>query len=231
MKIIGLIGGMSPESSVLYYELVNKFTQERLGGAHSAKCILYSVDFAEIQELQHKGDWDTLDHRMASAAKSLEKSGAELILLCTNTMHLCSEAIKASISIPFLHIAEATGRQVVSKKIKKVALLGTKFTMEKDFYRSLLRNQFDLEVIVPNEPEREVIHTSIYEELVRGQFLETSRERFKEIIKNLEYQGAEGVILGCTEIPMLISEEDVDIPVFNTTMIHAKIAVDWAIGQ
>ena len=226
MKIIGLIGGMSPESSVLYYEFLNRITKERLGGTHSARCILYSLDFAEVQALQHEGDWNTLGEMMAAAAISLEKGGADLILLCTNTMHLCSEAITQNTSIPFLHIAEATAKQVTKQKIKKVGLLGTRFTMEKDFYHAVLRNQYDLEVVVPNEPERKIVHEIIYKELVNGQILDTSREKIKGIIRNLEELGAEGTILGCTEIPMLISSKDAATPI----LIPREYMLKWQLN-
>ena len=229
MKTIGLIGGMSWESSAVYYELINKKVKEILGGFHSCKSIMLTVDFAEIEKLQHQGDWDALDKMMADAAKSLELAGADIVVLCTNTMHLCSEAIKQSISIPFLHIAEATAQEIKKQGIKKVALLGTKFTMEKDFYKSILINDFNIEVLIPTEEERAVVHNVIYNELVHGVIKDSSREQYKKIINNLAQQGAEGVILGCTEIPLLISQSDVNIPVFDTTKIHAEKAVEWAL--
>ena len=187
------------------------------------------VDFAEIEKLQHLDEWETLDKMMAAPAKQLEAAGADIIVLCTNTMHLCTPAILESISIPFLHIAEATGMEIVSKNLKKVALLGTKFTMEKDFYKAYIFNKFGIEVIIPTEEEREHIHRIIYQELVFGKFKNESRETYKQIIGNLEQRGAEGVILGCTEIPLLISDSDVNIPTFDTTTIHAEKAVEWAL--
>lgn len=229
MKTIGLIGGMSWESSAVYYNLVNKKVKEKLGGFHSCKSIMLSVDFAEIEKLQHNDDWETLDKMIADAAKQLEAAGAEIVILCTNTMHLCTPAILENISIPFLHIAEATGLEIVSKNLKKVALLGTKFTMEKDFYKKYINDNFNVEVIVPNEKERAEIHRIIYEELVQGEIKNESRETYKQIIAKLEKQGAEGVILGCTEIPLLISKSDVNIPIFDTTTIHAEKAVEWAL--
>lgn len=229
MKTIGLIGGMSWESSAVYYDLINKKVRELLGGFHSCKSIMLTVDFDKIQELQHLGDWDTLDKMMIESAQQLEKAGADIIVLCTNTMHLCSPAMIANISIPFLHIAEATGMEIVSQKLKKIALLGTKFTMEKDFYKGYLADKFDIETIIPTDQEREQIHNIIYQELVHGTFKDESRQVYKDIIKNLEHRGAEGVILGCTEIPLLISESDVDIPIFDTTTIHAERAVEWAL--
>ncbi len=229
MKTIGLIGGMSWESSAVYYELINKKVRDVLGGFHSCKSVMITVDFAEIEKLQHQNEWELLDSMMVESAKQLELAGADIVVLCTNTMHLCSEAIIKNISIPFLHIAEATGLEIKSKNLKKVGLLGTKFTMEKDFYKEYILNSFGIEVIIPSDEEREQVHSIIYQELVQGIIADESREIYKQIIKNLEKNGAEGVILGCTEIPLLISENDVDIPVFDTTTIHAKKAVKWAL--
>lgn len=228
MKTIGLIGGMSWESSIVYYELINRKAKELLGGHHSCKSLMYTVDFDEIVKLQHAEKWEELDKIMADAAKRLEKGGADFVVLCTNTMHLCSQAITDSISIPFLHIAEAAGMEITKQSLKKIGLLGTKFTMEKDFYKQVLTDKFGIEVIIPNEQEREKVHKIIYGELVHGIIKDGSREVYKTIIKNLENSGAEGVILGCTEIPLLISDSDVNIPVFDTTRIHAKKAVEWA---
>lgn len=229
MKTIGLIGGMSWESSIVYYKLINKKVNEMLGGFHSSKCIMYSVDFAEIAKLQHEDKWAELDIMMIEAAKCLENAGSDIIVLCTNTMHLSSKVIKENISIPFFHISEAVGEEIVNCKFKKVGLLGTRFTMEKEFYKEILTNQFGIEVIIPTLEEREVVHKIIYEELVHGQIKAESREAYKEIIENLKKKGAEGVILGCTEIPLLISSKDVSIPVFDTTKIHAEKAVEWAL--
>lgn len=228
MKTIGLIGGMSWESSAVYYELINKRVKEILGGFHSAKCVLLSVDFADIEKLQYNDDWEGLNKLMVKSAQQVENSGADLLILCTNTMHLCSDAMTKNISIPFLHIAEATGEKIREKKLKKIALLGTKFTMEKDFYKDILAT-FGIDVIIPNAVDREMIHQVIYKELVLGQTDNNSREAFKRVIKDLETQGAEGVILGCTEIPLLIKQKDVDIPIFDTTKIHAESAVDMAL--
>ena len=229
MKTIGLIGGMSWESSKLYYELINQKVKRALGGFHSCKSILYTVQFDEIHRLQGEGNWEQLDAIMVDAAQNLEKAGADIILICANTMHLCSEAIINSVDIPLLHIAEATGQAIEAKNLKKVALLGTKFTMEKDFYKDLLTNQFGMEVLIPTAAERDYIHEIIYGELVQGKFTTESREGYKKIIENLAEKGAEGVILGCTEIPLLISPTDVTIPTFNTTKIHAEKAVEWAL--
>ena len=231
MKTIGLIGGMSWESSIVYYELINKKVRELLGGHHSCQSLMYTVDFDHIVKLQHADKWSELDFIMSDAAKRLEDGGADIVVLCTNTMHLCSEAIKRSISIPFLHIAETTGMEIMSKSISKVGLLGTRFTMEKDFYKKVLADMFGIEVMIPSEEDMEIIHQIIYKELVHGQIKNESRVAYKNIIKNLENQGAEGVILGCTEIPLLISESDVDIPTFDTTTIHAEKAVEWAINN
>jgi aspartate racemase len=229
MKTIGLIGGMSWESSAVYYSIINRKVREILGGFHCAKSIMVTVEFAEIQRLQHAEDWKALDEIMVKAAKQLEAAGADFVVLGTNTMHLCSPAIIQNISIPFLHIAEATGLKIAEMGLKKVALMGTRFTMEKDFYKTHIFNRFGIEVIIPTETEREQIHNTIYRELVQGLIKDDSRKKFQQIIGNLEKRGAEGVILGCTEIPSLISQPDVKIPVFDTTAIHAEKAVEWAL--
>ena len=230
MKNIGLIGGMSWESSAVYYELINESIREKLGGFHSAKSIMVSVDFAEIEEMQHRDDWEGLNKKMVAAAQQLEKAGADLFILCTNTMHLCSEEMIKNTSIPFLHIAKVTADAIVAKKLKKIALLGTKFTMEKDFYKQILA-EHDIEVLIPNEADRQIVHQVIYQELVQGIITEQSKREYQRIIKTLERNGAEGVILGCTEIPLLIKENDVDIPIFDTTKIHAESAVDFALAK
>jgi aspartate racemase len=229
MKTIGLIGGMSWESSAVYYNIINRKTNELLGGYHCAKSIMVTVDFSKIQELQFSEDWKSLEEIMIKSAKQLEAAGADFVILCTNTMHLCIPAIIDNISIPFLHIAEATGMKIAETGLKKVALMGTKFTMEKDFYKTYIFNKFGIEVIIPDKNDREIIHNTIYNELVQGVIKEESRLKFQQIIGNLEKRGAEGVILGCTEIPSLISKSDVSIPVFDTTTIHAEKAVEWAL--
>lgn len=231
MKTIGLIGGMSWESTKIYYELINKKIQQLMGGFHSAKIILNSVDFAEVEKLQHEEKWTDLCRMMSETAHNLEKFGADIILLCTNTMHLCSDSITRNISVPFLHIAEATGEVISAQKISKVGLLGTRFTMENDFYKTVLNQKFGVEVIVPEEPERVLVHQIIYKELVHGVIKNESREKIKSIIRNLQKNGAGGVILGCTEIPLLISEKDTEIPVFDTTKIHAHAATLMAIEK
>ncbi len=230
MKKIGLIGGMSWESSLLYYQIINEKVREKLGGFHSSKCILESVDFAEIEKLQHKNDWKELNKIMSESAKNLENAQADIIVLCTNTMHLCSDKIIKNINIPFLHIAEATGEKIIEKGIDKVLLLGTKFTMEKEFFKNILHNNFGIEVIIPNKDDRETIHNVIYEELVRGKLKHQSKEKFRQIISDSIKIGAKGVILGCTEISLLIQNKDVDIPVFDTTRIHAESAVEFALN-
>ena len=220
---------MSWESSVVYYQLVNKRVRELLGGDYSCKSVMYTVDFDEIVKLQHKEEWGKLDTLMADAAVRCQKAGADIIVLCTNTMHLCKDAIEKSISVPFLHIAHATAEAISLYGLTKVALLGTKFTMEKDFYKREIEENYDIKVIVPDSGDRDIIHGIIYQELIKGIISEESRDRFKVIINSLKEQGAEGVILGCTEIPLLIREGDVDIPIFDTTKIHAYKAVDFAI--
>jgi len=229
MKTIGLIGGMSWESSKLYYEFLNTKTKDILGGSHSAKCIMVSVDFAEIERLTFKGDWNSIGEIMKQAAQQLEKAGADIILLCTNTIHLVSHYISENVSIPFMHIATTTGESIKKLDLKKVALLGTKFTMEKDFYTKILEHDFGLEILIPDTDGRQVVHDIIYNELVKGQFTKYSKQKVIEIIKELQSQGAQGVILGCTELPILVSELDVDIPIFDTGKIHAYKAIEWSL--
>ena len=227
MKKIGLIGGMSWESTLLYYKLLNEKVKKLKGGFHSANCVIESVDFAEIAALQAKDDWDALDELMKTRARALESSGAEIILICANTMHLSVPAIEKSSKIPVLHIAEVTASEIKKAKLKKVALLGTKFTMEKDFFRNILKDK-GISVIVPDLKGRNQVHDIIYTELVNGIVTDKSKKAYVSIIENLMAQGAEGVILGCTEIPLLIKPEDIDIPLFNTTKIHAEKAVEIA---
>ncbi len=231
MKTIGLIGGMSWESSKLYYEFLNRKAKEVLGGSHSARCIMVSVDFADIERFTFKEDWNAIGELMKHAALQLERAGADIILLCTNTIHLVSHYITENVNIPFMHIATATGESIKKTGLKKVALLGTKFTMEKDFYTNTLVNDFGLEVIIPDTNGRQVVHDIIYNELVNGLFTNASKQKVIEIIKELQSQGAHGVILGCTELPILISELDVDIPIFDTGKIHAYSAIEWSINN
>lgn len=223
MKTIGLIGGITPQSTIMYYQVLNNLASKEYGDKHSAKVIINSVDFGEISKLQSEGKWDVLDGIMANAAKSLENAGATSILICANTMHLTIEAIRKVVQIPVIHIAKATGEQILEKKISKVALLGTKYTMEKTFYIDVLKSM-GIEVIIPEKTDREIVHTIIYDELSKGVLKATSKEAYITIINKLEKKGAEGIILGCTEIPLLIQQEDVSIPVFDTTTIHATKA-------
>lgn len=230
MKVIGLIGGMSWESSTIYYKLLNNRVKQVRGGFASCKCLMYSVDFEEIEILQRQEDWDTLDTLMADAATRLYKGGADLIVLCTNTMHVSSEAIMKAAPIPFLHIADALGPNIKKKNLKTVGLLGTNFTMEKDFYKKLLLEKYGVQTIIPNPKSREEVHRIIYEELVKGKFNPESKSTLIDIMGDLQGEGAEGIILGCTEIPLLISPEDVDVPTFDTTTLHVEAAVSWALS-
>ena len=225
MKTIGLIGGMSWQSSKFYYEYLNQIVAKQLGGTHSAKILMSSVDFSEIEKWSFDDDWEMIGKSMAVEAKRLEEAGADIIILGTNTIHLVAHYIEEAISIPFLHIAKATGEAIVGKKLKKVALLGTQFTMEKDFYTKILTMDYGLEVIVPSSEERGYLQDLIYGELVKGIFTNNAKDRCLEIIEDLKSQGAEGVILGCTELPILIPDADVSIPTFDTTMIHSLAAV------
>lgn len=231
MKTIGLIGGMSWESTLEYYRIINETTKLKLGGLHSSKCIMYSVDFQEIEELQHQNKWDELTDIMVNAAQKLKDGGADFIIICTNTMHKMASDIENNIGIKLLHIAEATGNQIIKREMKKVGLLGTKFTMEGNFYKDVLKDKFDIDVVIPDEDEREVIHEIIYEELCRGEIDDSSREKYIRIIESLTLKGAEGIVLGCTEIPLLIKQKDVSIPIFDTTTIHAISAVEFALEQ
>ena len=230
MKTIGLIGGITWQSTILYYQVLNRLAAERQGGQHSAKCIINSVDFEEIKQLQHKGRWDLLNDMMSEAGRNLEKAGATCILICANTMHLTIEAVRANVSIPVIHIAEATSEKIQEKKIKTIALLGTKYTMEKDFYKDVL-SSFGIKTLIPNAEDREEINRVIYEELPFGMLKPSSKKAYIEVIKRLQQEGAEGVILGCTEIPLLIKQADVSIPVFDTTTIHATKAMDFALAD
>ena len=231
MKTIGLIGGMSWESSIEYYRIINQSVREKLGGVHSAKSVMLSVDFAEIEPLQHQGKWEETGKILVESAQSLEKSGADFIVLCTNTMHKVAGEIEASIQIPFLHIVDATGQKIQNSRIGKVGLLGTRFTMEEDFYKSRLAGRYGLEVIVPNARQREIVHRVIFDELVKGEIRRESREQYVEIIEGLARDGAEGVILGCTEIGILVHEGDCRVPLFDTTRIHAEAAVEYALAE
>ena len=230
MKTIGLIGGMSWESSAVYYQLLNQQVREQLGGQQSCACLLYSVDFAEIAELQHQNRWDLLSLRMVEAAQRLEFGGADLIVLCTNTMHKLAETIEQSIKVPFVHIVDATGDAVRQRSCHKVGLLGTKFTMEEPFFKDRLQHRFSVETLIPTEADRAVIHRVIYEELVQGVIQDASRQQYVQIMKRLVAVGAEGIILGCTEIGLLITQADCSVPIFDTTHLHARSAVGLALS-
>jgi aspartate racemase len=230
MRTLGLLGGMSWESTLPYYRIINERVRERLGGLHSAKLVLYSVDFAEIEQLQHIGDWDTAGHALAHAAQALERAGAEALVICTNTMHSVLATIEAAIGIPVLHIADATARLVRAQGVGKVGLLGTRFTMEQDFYRGRLERNM-LDVVVPDADERADVHRIIYDELCQGVIRDASRARLQHIMRALVANGAQGVILGCTEIGLLVGAADTSVPVFDTTRIHAEYAADWALGN
>ena len=228
MKTIGLIGGMSWESSSEYYRILNEEVKQRLGGLHSAKCILFSVDFEEIEICQRNGEWGKAAQILTDAARSLELAGADFIVICTNTMHKVANEIQSGIGIPLLHIADVTAQQVLLSGIKTIGLLGTRYTMEQDFYKSRLEAQ-GIKILVPNESDRVVVNTVIYDELCLGQILDESRARYKRIIQDLIERGASGIILGCTEIGLLVKAQDSTVPLFDTTLLHAKGAVNLAL--
>lgn len=225
MKTIGLIGGMSWESTVTYYRVINEEIKKRLGGFHSGKILLYSVDFDEIEKCQMSGEWEKSGEILADAAKRLEKAGADFIVICTNTMHKVFGQVQAAVKIPVLHIAETTAEIMKKDKITKTGLLGTKFTMEQDFYKSVLAEN-GIEAVVPDEDGRKTVNDVIYNELCMGQIKESSKKQFLEIIEKLRDQGAQAVILGCTEIGLLVEQKDVDIPVYDTALIHAEVAAE-----
>ena len=223
---------MSWESSLEYYRIINETIRDRLGGLHSAKCILYSLDFQEIEILQQEGKWDELTKIMIESAQNLEKAGANMVLICTNTMHKMANEVQNAIQIPLLHIADAAAEKVKEKNLKKVGLLGTKYTMEQEFYKGRIKEKYNIDVIIPDTAdERETVHNVIFDELCLGQIKDESREKYKKIIKNLAKNGAEGIILGCTEIPLLINQKDFTIPIFDTALIHCISAVDYALNK
>ncbi len=230
MKTIGLIGGMSWESSYEYYRIINETVNERLGGVHSAKSIIYSVDFAEIEALQHQGRWHEATQCMVDAAQRVERGGADFLVICTNTMHKMADEVQANVSIPMLHIADATAEKIQEQSLKEIGLLGTRFTMEEDFYRGRLARRHNLHVLVPSERDREVVHRVIYDELVVGKTNPASKAQYVQIIDSLVRQGAQGIVLGCTEIGLLIQQPDIKVPLFDTTRIHAVAAVDYALS-
>jgi aspartate racemase len=229
MKTIGLIGGMSWESTAEYYRLINEGVKQRLGGLHSAKCLLLSVDFAEVEEQQRLGRWDEAGALMAAAASRLERGGADCVVLCTNTMHKLAGWIEEAVSIPFLHIADAAARRVRAAGLRRIGLLGTRFTMEEDFYTARLQ-QAGLEVLIPPSPARALVNTVIYDELCLGQIRAESRQAYAGIIYDMAAAGAEGILLGCTEIGLLVKSKDSPVPLFDTTLIHAEAALDFALG-
>lgn len=230
MKTIGLLGGMSWESTAGYYRVINEGVKHALGGLHSAKIAMYSVDFDTIEKLQHQGDWDATAKILSDAAMNVERAGADFLLICTNTMHKVAPQIEAMINIPLLHIADATAQVLVANGIKKVGLLGTAFTMEQAFYKGRLKDHYGLTVIVPDDADRKTIHDVIYQELCLGKVIPGSKIKYLNIIQSLAEQGAEAVILGCTEIGMLVNQSDTEIPLLDTTSIHAQKAVEWAIS-
>ena len=229
VRTIGLLGGMSWESSIEYERIINGAVREALGGLHSASLLIRSYDFAEIERLQAEGEWDAAAAVLASDARRLQDAGAGLIVLCTNTMHRCAEAIEAAIDVPFLHLADATARAVIEAGVEQVALLGTRYTMEQDFYRSRLERH-GLAVIVPDEPDRTLVHDVIYDELVQGVVSPVSQAGYLDVIGRLVERGAQGVIAGCTEIELLVGPGDVDVPYFPTTSLHARAAAGWALA-
>lgn len=228
MKTMGLIGGMSWESTIPYYRVINETVKARLGGFHSAKLVLYSVDFYEIERLQHSGDWTEAGRLLARAARSLQAAGADFVVLCTNTMHKVADAIERAVDIPLLHIVDPTAEEIKHRHLKTVGLLGTRFTMEQEFYTDRLR-EHGIDVVVPNQVDREIVHRVIFDELCLGQSLDASRTEYRRIIQQLIERGAQGVILGCTEISLLIGAADSPVPIFDTTSIHARKAVEWAL--
>lgn len=230
LKPIGLLGGMSWQSTVHYYELVNQLVQARRGGHHSARCVVHSVDFGEVEPLQRAGRWDDLGRMLNDAARALERGGADVVVLCANTMHKVADAMMADVRIPLIHIADATAERVRLAGLRRVGLLGTRYTMEQDFYTRRLSERHGLEVIVPEGEDRDEVNRVIFEELVLGKVEPASRARYQEIVARLAKAGAQGVIAGCTEIGMLLSQDDVKVPLFDTTRIHATAAVEWALA-
>lgn len=229
MKTLGLIGGMSWESTVPYYRMINEHVKQQLGGLHSAKLFLYSVDFYEIEKLQMAGDWQQAGEILGNAANALARAGAEVIVVCTNTMHKVADDIERIGGLPLLHIADATAEKIKGQGLRKIGLLGTRFTMEQDFYRGRLQDIHEIEVVTPDEADRAIVHRIIYEELCLGIVNDASREEYRQIIAKLELQGVEGIILGCTEITLLVGAEDASVPVFDTTAIHALAAAEFSL--
>ncbi|MEO1287274.1 MAG: aspartate/glutamate racemase family protein [Chloroflexota bacterium] len=232
MKTIGLIGGLSWESSIEYYRIINETVRERMGGLHSADCLMYSFDFAEIEALQMASDWETATHRMIAVARQLERGGADCIVICSNTMHRMADDVQNAVDIDLIHIADATANAIKSQGIQQIGLLGTRFTMEQDFYKGRLVKQHHLDVIIPDDAGRTIVHDIIYEELVIGEVHDKSRSAYQTVMQNMIDNGAQGIILGCTEIELLISRfEHRPVPTFPTTYLHALAAVDWALDS
>lgn len=229
-KIIGLIGGMSWESSAEYYRIINELVRERLGGLRSAQCLMWSFDFAEIEALQSAGRWDDATQEMIKAAQRLERGGADFVVICTNTMHRMADDVQAAINIPLLHIADPTAERMKKAGLSKVGLLGTAFTMEQDFYKGRLINKHGFDVLLPDDDDRKIVHQIIYDELVQGIVNESSRQTYREIIDRLVARGAQAIILGCTEIMLLIKQSDSPVPVYDTTAIHAEAAVEHSLA-
>jgi len=229
-QVIGLIGGMSWESSAEYYRIINEAVRDRLGGLRSARCLMWSFDFGEIEALQHAGRWDDSAALLADAARRLERGGADFFLICTNTMHRVADQVQAAVGIPLLHIADPTAERIVAAGFRRICLLGTAFTMEQEFYKGRLFQRFGLEVLVPGADDRAAVHRVIYDELVQGRVVPASRDAYRAVIARLVERGAEAVILGCTEIMLLVRPEDSPVPVFDTTRIHAEAAVDRALA-
>lgn len=230
MKTIGMIGGMSWESSAEYYRIINEEVHQRLGGVHSAKCLMLSVDFAEIEEQQRLGQWAEATQAMIEAAQSLERGGADFVVICTNTMHKMADAVQAAVHIPLLHIADAAATEIQKRGLHKIGLLGTRFTMDEPFYKDRLTQKFGLEVLLPNTAEREMVDRVIYEELVVGKIVPQSQAEYLHIIAELQARGAEGILLGCTEIGLLVHQSECKIPLFDTTLLHALAAVEFALA-
>ena len=229
LKTIGLIGGMSWESTVSYYQLINEGIKNQLGGFHSAKICLYSVDFAEIEKLQHSGEWQRTADILIAAGRSVEYAGADCLLICTNTMHKVADQVAGAVSIPLLHIADSTAGKLAQDKVSRVGLLGTRFTMEQDFYKGRLQEKYGIDVLVPDDSERQLVHDVIYDELCMGKILPESRNAYLQVVQGLKQRGAQGVILGCTEIALLIQQTHTRVPLYNTTEIHAQSAVEFAL--
>lgn len=230
MKKIGLLGGMSWESSLEYYRIMNELVKSKLGGSHSAKCLMHSFDFHEVEELQHKGEWEALTNIMVHEAMNLKKAGADFLVICSNTMHLMVPEIEKNTGLQVIHIADATGDEIIKRQVGKVLLLGTKFTMEGTFYKERLGMK-GIEVVIPDEADRQIVHDIIYQELILGVLNPDSKEKYRKIINKMIEKGIDGVVLGCTEIPLLIQQRDVTIEVFDTTEIHSKAAVEFAINE